>query len=158
MQPQKRHNLRYKMTLSLALAGLTTAGGVLLYRAEKARAQDEPVELPQPIDQNTPEEPLPPFIPQPDPRDLVPVQPAPQPQQPDIDLPGPVLPPDVDVEQPPGQSGQPGPGGSGQPGGMGPRPAMPPSRLNPIPPGGMRRHSLSRPSRQATQVPHPTIP
>src|SRR5678815_33264 len=100
MQPQKRHNLRYTMTLSLALAGLTTAGGVLLYRAENARAQDEPpVELPQPIDQNTPEEPLPPFIPQPDPRDLVPVQPQPQPG-PDIQLPPGVLPPDFEPEAP----------------------------------------------------------
>jgi hypothetical protein len=58
---RKRPNLRYTMTLSLALAGLTTAGGVLLYRAEQAHGQDSPADIPQP-----------------DPRELLPVQHPPQ--------------------------------------------------------------------------------
>jgi hypothetical protein len=49
----KRNKLRYTMTLSLALAGLGTAGGVLLYRADKARGQDQPADAP--IDQPIPD-------------------------------------------------------------------------------------------------------
>src|SRR5688572_10341644 len=37
----KRSNLRFTITVSLALAGITGAGAVLLYRAEPARAQEQ---------------------------------------------------------------------------------------------------------------------
>src|SRR5262245_28680884 len=37
----KRSNLRFTITVSLALAGLSLSGVALLYRAEPARAQDQ---------------------------------------------------------------------------------------------------------------------